>query len=118
MTDTYQAIFDGVRSRISGGDISYAAERAMREALDLSRFQSIATQEIVAVSHEMQRPSVLFKPVLTAEGDSWCALYGPDLQIGIAGFGDTPDAAMRAFDVSWFRQRTLAAIRDLKDRQP
>ena len=28
------------------------------------------------------------------DGDKWCALYGEDLQSGIAGFGDTPFLAM------------------------
>lgn len=28
------------------------------------------------------------------DGSQWCALYGEDLQIGIAGFGDTPFLAM------------------------
>lgn len=28
------------------------------------------------------------------DGDKWCALYGEDLQAGIAGFGNTPFLAM------------------------
>ncbi len=32
MSDTYQAIYDAVRSRISGGNISDAVESAMRDA--------------------------------------------------------------------------------------
>lgn len=28
------------------------------------------------------------------DGDQWCALYGVDLQAGIAGFGNTPFLAM------------------------
>lgn len=28
------------------------------------------------------------------DGDQWCALYGEDLQAGIAGFGNTPFLAM------------------------
>lgn len=28
------------------------------------------------------------------DGDQWCALYGENLQEGIAGFGDTPYNAM------------------------
>lgn len=28
------------------------------------------------------------------DGDQWCALYGEDLQVGIAGFGNTPFLAM------------------------
>ena len=28
------------------------------------------------------------------DGNQWCALYGKDLQVGIAGFGNTPFLAM------------------------
>lgn len=35
------------------------------------------------------------------DGNLWCALYGDDLQNGIAGFGATPAAAMREFDKAW-----------------
>lgn len=28
------------------------------------------------------------------DGNQWCALYGEDLQTGIAGFGNTPFLAM------------------------
>jgi len=32
------------------------------------------------------------------DGDQWCVLLGDDLAVGIAGFGDTPEAAIHAFD--------------------
>ena len=35
------------------------------------------------------------------DGDKWCVLYGDDLQCGIAGFGDTPEKAVIAFDIAW-----------------
>ena len=53
-----------------------------------------------------QRPSVLYRPRLMADGDKWCALYGANLMEGVSGFGNTPDAAMDAFDVAWTSQRT------------
>lgn len=38
----------------------------------------------------------LYKGIhLTLDGDKWCALIGENLQVGIAGFGDDPIAAMR-----------------------
>lgn len=39
---------------------------------------------------------VLTNQVITIEedGNQWCALLGPDLQEGIAGFGDTPKKAL------------------------
>lgn len=50
---------------------------------------------------ELTRPSVLFRPTLTIDGNMYCALYGDDLMTGIAGFGDTAEAAMRDFDKNW-----------------
>lgn len=110
MADLYQATYDAVRSKISGGNIGDAAERAMREAFDLGNFRDIAIQEVVAVSHEQQRPSVMFRPKMMADGTAWCALYGEDLQSGVCGFGDTPDEAMRAFDLAWWKGKTPAAL--------
>lgn len=58
-----------------------------------------------------QAPSVLYRPALRPDGDMWCALYGADLATGVAGFGDTPAAAMAAFDQAW---HTLKAPPDRK----
>lgn len=58
----------------------------------------------------MTAPHVLYKPTLMADGTKWCALFGEDLQVGVAGFGDTPADAMAAFDKAWMSQRTPAAM--------
>lgn len=50
---------------------------------------------------ETMRPCVIFKPVLSRDGNMWCALFGKNLQEGVAGFGETPSAAMYAFDMAW-----------------
>lgn len=47
------------------------------------------------------RPSVLLRPKLFIDGHQWCALYGENLQDGLAGFGDTPAGAMYDFDINW-----------------
>jgi len=52
---------------------------------------------------ETTRPSVMFRPKIYIDGDMWCALYGENLQDGVAGFGTSPDNAMRDFDRNWFR---------------
>ena len=57
-------------------------------------------------AYEHQRPCVLFKPTLSADGTMWMALLGPDLAIGVAGFGETPAKAMYAFDVAFLTQLT------------
>ena len=58
------------------------------------------------VAHEQTRPSVLFRPTLTIDGDTWIALYGEDLQSGVAGCGKSPDAAMLDFDKAWIKTIT------------
>jgi hypothetical protein len=50
---------------------------------------------------EYQRPSVVFKPTLSKDGNMWCAMLGENLQEGVVGFGDTPADAMYAFDAAW-----------------
>lgn len=47
------------------------------------------------------RPCVVFKPTLSLDGNMWCALFGDNLQEGVAGFGETPSKAMYAFDAAW-----------------
>jgi len=57
-------------------------------------------------AYDFTRPSVLFRPSLSIDGNKWCALYGRNLQDGVAGFGDSPEAAMRDFDTVW--QKSLS----------
>jgi hypothetical protein len=47
------------------------------------------------------RPSSVYKPKLFIDDNQWCALYGEDLQNGVAGFGDTPEKAYEDFDRNW-----------------
>lgn len=60
-----------------------------------------AAINIYNYSVELNRPSFLFKPKLSIDGDMWCALYGDDLQDGVAGFGISPYAALYDFDNKW-----------------
>ncbi|MDE2107077.1 MAG: hypothetical protein KGL39_58260 [Patescibacteria group bacterium] len=61
----------------------------------------IAWQE---AAWEQQRPSVVFKPELSKDGDMWCALFGDNLQEGVAGFSPRPADAMWAFDQAWLSE--------------
>lgn len=100
MSDTYQAVYDAVRSKISGGDINSAVEEAIRNCGlgDQVHAVALAYQEVAA---EQCTPSVLYRPTLSVDGDKWCALYGDNLQDGVAGFGDSPVRAMMNFDQNW-----------------
>lgn len=45
------------------------------------------------------------KPNVYLDGDSWCALHGEDLQVGVAGFGDTPEEAVAEYEKNWELER-------------
>ncbi len=100
MSDTYQAVYDAVRSRIGSIDIG----AAVSQAFDISHAVEMVKQEFFFVLSQHQRPSILMRPTLSIDGDQWCALYGDDLQKGVAGFGKSPDEAMENFDEVWVRK--------------
>jgi hypothetical protein len=102
VSDSYQAIYDAVRSRIGGGDIGSVVRDVLFQQFDISHQCAILQQEIFVVSHELQRPSVVMRPALTQDGDAWLAIYG-DLPTGVVGTGKTPAEAMAAFDEAWSR---------------
>ena len=60
-------------------------------------------EAIQRVSYTWMRPSVVFRPVISLDGDQFCCLLGSNPQEGIAGFGNTPDEASRAFDEAWYK---------------
>lgn len=100
MSDSYQAIYDAVRSRISGGDVGHAVQSALRDA-NLSHYAEMAMRSAQEAASEASRPCVLMRPSLSVDGNQWCALYGSNLQEGVAGFGDSPALAMWNFDQNW-----------------
>lgn len=102
MSDTYQAIYDAVRSKISGGDIGRAFTDIARDALDMSWARDQVRDEFMRTATEGQRPSVLFRPTLSQDGNAWLAIYG-DLPTGVVGTGSTPAEAMAAFDAAWHK---------------
>lgn len=58
----------------------------------------------------------LLRPKLCVDGNMWCCLYGDDLQCGIAGFGDSPRAAILDWNSSWHR-KLRAAPQNIKESQ-
>lgn len=105
--DTYQAVYDAVRSRLCNGDIGHAIREAVGGNFDiLPQIQAIV-YEFNITAFEQRKPFVLMRPSLSRDGDQWCALYGDNLHDGVAGFGDTPEKAMVAFDVAWLNERTM-----------
>lgn len=98
--DSYQAIYDAVRSRVHGCDVRQAISDVFPSA-DISHHSAMVAEEFKNAAYEQMRPSVLFRPRVFVDGNQWCALYGKNLQDGVSGFGDSPAAAMQNFDASW-----------------
>ena len=112
MTDTYQAIYDAVRSRISGGNIAEAVADVARNSFDISHQIacvvgdfSMAAKYHAQAGRDASRPFILLRPRIFPDGNAWCALYGDNIQEGVCGFGDTPNAASIAFDIAWLNER-------------
>lgn len=101
MSDSYQAIYDAVRSKINGGNVGDAVREAAERAFDFSHSRAMITDQFMTVAYEMQRPFVLLKPKVYQDGDHWCALYGENFQTGVCGFGKSPALASYDFDKNW-----------------
>ncbi len=70
-----------------------------------STLQQVA-QEKLNTAYTLGWPHVIYAPRLSIDGNQWCALYGENLQDGVAGFGDSPNEAMLAFDKAWVKKLT------------
>lgn len=108
MSDSYQAVYDAVRSRITGANVGDVIADIARQSFDISMSIAILTQEFsiaaerqIQAAEEAMRPSSVFRPKLFLDGDQWCALYGENIQEGVAGFGKSPNDAMLEFDRNW-----------------
>ena len=100
--DSYQAIYDAVRSKMSYLDVGVLIDR-ITQCFDFSCQISAILESI---EYESVRPCVMMKPKISIDGNQWCVLYGDNLQDGVAGFGDSPAKAMQDFDRSWLEPLT------------
>lgn len=82
---------------MNDSDSSYASSAICHMA-------EVLRQEWGMAALEVQRPSVLFKPSLSRDGNMWIALLGENLQEGVSGAGATPGEAMQAFDIAWWNE--------------
>ena len=71
----------------------------------LSRAFLVIEAALKAEQAVSERLAAVAKVAFTVfrDGDQWCALYGANIQDGVAGFGATPEAACKAFDEIWAR---------------
>jgi len=68
---------------------------------------SSAEVNIYQYSCELNRPSYLYKPTLSIDGDQWCALFGNNIQDGVCGFGKSPELAYLNFDKEWSKEMNI-----------
>lgn len=100
----YQAIYDATTRALmgAGGKVSAGVQQAFGEAGGQAY---AAAQAWMGAGYDvgtaMTRPSVLYRPRIFINGGMWCALYGENVQDGVAGFGNSPEAAMANFDAAW-----------------
>lgn len=103
--DVRQAVYDAVRSRIGHVDVSSTIETVAREAFDFSWQKSRIEEAFQIVAGEMQRPCVVFRAALVFNqpAKKWWACYCDRA----FGQGDTPAAAMEAFDKGWRGEQSV-----------
>lgn len=99
--DTYQPIYDAVRSRIHSCDID-AIVRERIPSLDTFSIEQAFRSMASDIYSMATRPFVLMRPSLSIDGNQWCALYGENLQDGIAGFGESVEKAAADFDRNYY----------------
>jgi hypothetical protein len=78
--------------------------------MEVPSYMEPHVQQLISIETEraifLARPSVMLGVVPKKDGGQWCALLGPNLMEGVAGFGDSPDEAMTAFDIAWFKKES------------
>jgi hypothetical protein len=79
-----------------------AVDRTLAAMLEMERYCAAHPNSPVAIRH----------PRLSIRGRTFVALLGPSIEEGIAGFGDTVSAALRAFDAQYSRSLAPPADRD------
>jgi hypothetical protein len=73
-----------------------------------ARSSADALTSLQARVERLEGAHATMRPRVFPDGNMWCALYGDNLQDGVAGFGETPAKACADFDKNWAHQ-TLRA---------
>ena len=98
--DTYRAIYDAASNCFKNGNIGDAVESALRRA-NVGHHIQAAFESIAESFIGNRAPSAIYRPRISIDGNKWCALYGDNLQDGVAGFGDSVATAMQDFNRAW-----------------
>ena len=95
MSDNYQAVYDAVRSRFSNFDSSGLIDNIASKfdiSWTMSRLEATIADSVIEAA-EYSRFAML-RPTLQQDGNMWICLLGDNLQVGIAGVGETPYLAI------------------------
>ena len=88
-------------------------QRLRREEAELTQSRSAGgVRERMYCATHPRSPAAVRRPRLSIRGRTFVALLGPAIEEGIAGFGDSVQAALRAFDAQYLRSLTPPADRD------
>ena len=88
----------------SSGNIRAYLQQAAEQQVNNAEIDMRAAQYREDAAMELKRPFMLLRPRIFIDGNQWCALYGENLQDGVAGFGDTPAKAATQFDFEWLNK--------------
>jgi hypothetical protein len=72
----------------------------------------VAAQQRAELYYEVhpRSPSAVRGPKLCVRSETWVALLGHSLRDGIAGFGPTVEAALRAFDTQYLNSLRQSSV--------
>jgi hypothetical protein len=84
--------------RIVSARVEHEVYSSMRPPMASRKRQDTAEQIATYCDEHPRSPSAVRRPRLILRGQVWIALIGESVQRGIAGFGPTIEAALRAFD--------------------
>ena len=82
----------------------HGAQPVRAEIERLNHELNQAHEACAALREGKLRPFRMMKTSIMLDGNQWCVLYGANLQDGVAGFGNSPDMASRAFDAAWYQE--------------
>ena len=105
MSEVYDATYHAVTSKLGYVDINEAVQSAIRD-MNISHYFDQAAESMKQAASQYERPSIMMRPKLSIDGNMWCALYGEDLQNGVAGFGESPAKAFYDFDTNFYKPLT------------
>ena len=98
----YQAVYDATFLALRRVDLTGpVAEQVQLAFSHAGHVAGMAAEAALTAAYEAGRPAVIWRPRIFIDGGQWCALYGDNVQDGVAGFGASPAEAMSAFDAAW-----------------